>query len=75
MLSLQKGSAKVKWSDVCCLGGLGIKSFAYLNVALMSKHDWNIVSGKDLLWVYRLRDKRIKRNFWDVPELCDVCWS
>lgn len=80
---LKKGSAKVKWADVCCqknYGGLGIKPLHTWNIALMSKHVWNIVSGKDSLWVkwvsaYRLKDRRTNRNFWDVPELNDVSWS
>ncbi|GKE62932.1 putative reverse transcriptase domain, reverse transcriptase zinc-binding domain protein, partial [Tanacetum coccineum] len=50
---LHRGKAKVKWEDVCGLkiqGGLGIKSLQCWNVALMSKHVWNIVSNKESLW-------------------------
>ncbi|GJR13403.1 putative RNA-directed DNA polymerase [Tanacetum coccineum] len=81
---LQRGKAKVKWDDVCGLkiqGGLGIKSLQTWNLALMSKHIWNIVSKKDSLWVkwvnsYRIADRRLgNRSFWDVPVLNDVCWS
>ncbi|GJS45277.1 RNA-directed DNA polymerase, eukaryota, reverse transcriptase zinc-binding domain protein [Tanacetum coccineum] len=81
---LHRGKAKVKWEDVCGLkiqGGLGIKSLQCWNVALMSKHVWNIVSNKESLWVkwvnsYRLSDRRsCMRNFWDVPVLNDVCWG
>ncbi|GJS94082.1 putative reverse transcriptase domain, reverse transcriptase zinc-binding domain protein [Tanacetum coccineum] len=80
----QRGKAKMKWKDVCSLkeqGGLGIKSLKLWNVALMSKHIWNIVSKKDSLWVkwvnsYRLIDRRAKeRNFWDIPVMNDVCWG
>ncbi|GJY73723.1 putative RNA-directed DNA polymerase, eukaryota, reverse transcriptase zinc-binding domain protein [Tanacetum coccineum] len=79
-----RGKAKMKWKDVCSLkeqGGLGIKSLKLWNVALMSKHIWNIVSKKDSLWVkwvnsYRLIDRRAKeRNFWDIPVMNDVCWG
>ncbi|GKB62983.1 putative RNA-directed DNA polymerase [Tanacetum coccineum] len=81
---LQKGKAKVKWDDACGLktqGGLGIKSVHYWNVALMSKHVWNLVSKKDSLWVkwinaYRLSDRRLGvRSFWDIPVINDVCWG
>lgn len=79
-----RGKAKMKWIDVCRLkeqGGLGIKSIHLWNVALMTKHIWNIVSNKDSLWVkwvksYRLVDRRsVERNFWDIPILNDVSWS
>ncbi|GKD32601.1 sodium/hydrogen exchanger 6, partial [Tanacetum coccineum] len=81
---MQKGKAKVKWKDVCSLkvqGGLGIKSLNTWNIALMSKHIWNLVSKKDSLWVkwvnsYRLIDSRAGvRNFWDIPIPYDACWS
>ncbi|GJU30445.1 RNA-directed DNA polymerase, eukaryota, reverse transcriptase zinc-binding domain protein [Tanacetum coccineum] len=63
---LRNGDAKVKWEDVCCLkiqGGLGIKRLHMWNIALMSKHVWNVVSKKDSLWVkwvnaYRLIERR-----------------
>jgi hypothetical protein len=81
---LKRGKAKVNWIDVCkprSQGGLGIKSLRTWNIALISKHVWNIVSGKNSLWVkwvsaYRLCDRRSAfRNFWDLPNAKDVCWS
>ncbi|GKB33875.1 hypothetical protein Tco_0873276 [Tanacetum coccineum] len=81
---LVKGKAKVRWDDVCGLkiqGGLGIKSLHTWNVALMSKHVWNLFSKKDSLWVkwinsYMLVDRRsCERNFWDIPILNDTCWG
>ncbi|GJZ09506.1 RNA-directed DNA polymerase, eukaryota, reverse transcriptase zinc-binding domain protein [Tanacetum coccineum] len=59
---LKKGSAKVKWEDVCQLkvhGGLGIKSLHTWNVSLMAKHIWNIVSKKDSLWVKWVNSYRV----------------
>lgn len=43
---LQKGKAKVKWKDVCrpkMEGGLGLKCLRAWNVALVSKHIWNLL--------------------------------
>lgn len=81
---LERGKAKVKWDDVCGLqvqGGLGIKSLKIWNVALMSKHVWNIVSKKDSLWVKWVNSYRLSNNthsmwnFWDVLVVNDVCWG
>ncbi|GJZ26348.1 hypothetical protein Tco_0570601 [Tanacetum coccineum] len=65
---MQKEKAKVKWQDVCSLkiqGGLGIESLDTWNIALISKHVWNLVSRKNSLWVkwiksYRLIDRRTR---------------
>lgn len=66
--------------DVLCLpkhqGGLGLKSLAKWNVALMTTHIWSILTNKNSLWVrwihaYRLED----RNFWDVPLKQDASWG
>ncbi|GJV27544.1 putative RNA-directed DNA polymerase [Tanacetum coccineum] len=79
---LVKGMPKVRWDDVYGLkiqGGLGIKSLHTWNVALMSKHVWNLFSKQDSLWVkwinsYMLVDRRsCERNFWDIPILNDTC--
>ncbi|GKA68670.1 putative RNA-directed DNA polymerase [Tanacetum coccineum] len=75
----KKGKARIRWSDVCKLkieGGLGIKSLESWNIALISKHIWNIICKKDSLWVkwvhiYKLRG----RNFWDAPEREGSSWS
>ncbi|GKC49040.1 RNA-directed DNA polymerase, eukaryota, reverse transcriptase zinc-binding domain protein [Tanacetum coccineum] len=51
---LQKGKAKVSWKSVCHpknQGGLGLKMIGEWNEVLLSKHIWNIVSGKESLWI------------------------
>lgn len=81
---LKRGKAKVNWVDVCkprTQGGLGIKPLKTWNIALLSKHVWNIVARRNSLWVkwvyaHRLCDRRMnERNFWDIPAAQDTCWS
>ncbi|GKB63767.1 RNA-directed DNA polymerase, eukaryota, reverse transcriptase zinc-binding domain protein [Tanacetum coccineum] len=46
----KRGKARIKWVDVCkskVEGGLGIKSLESWNIALISKHIWNIINKKD----------------------------
>ncbi|GJV73318.1 hypothetical protein Tco_1493313 [Tanacetum coccineum] len=68
----KRGKARIKWSDVCkpkVEGGLGIKFFKTWNIALISKHIWNIINKKDSLWVKWVHLYKLKgRSFWDVPE-------
>ncbi|GKB63681.1 RNA-directed DNA polymerase, eukaryota, reverse transcriptase zinc-binding domain protein, partial [Tanacetum coccineum] len=50
----KRGKSKVNWCSVCkpkVEGGLGIKSLDSWNIALMSKHVWNIITHKESLWV------------------------
>ncbi|GJX75384.1 RNA-directed DNA polymerase, eukaryota, reverse transcriptase zinc-binding domain protein [Tanacetum coccineum] len=54
----KRGKAKINWKSVCkpnVEGGLGIKALDSWNIALMSKHAWNIVA--DI----------IKNGEWDWP--------
>ncbi|GKE26316.1 putative reverse transcriptase domain-containing protein, partial [Tanacetum coccineum] len=73
------GKSRIKWSDVCkpkVEGGLGIKSLETWNIALISKHIWNIINKKDSLWVKWVHLYKLKgRNFWDVPENEGSSWS
>lgn len=75
----KRGKAKVKWSDVCkrkVEGGLGIKSLEDWNIALVSKHIWNLISCKNSLWVKWIHIHKLKgRNFWDILEKQEASWS
>ncbi|XP_071733553.1 uncharacterized protein [Rutidosis leptorrhynchoides] len=61
---------KVKWYDVCfkkSQGGLGIRSLSGWNIALLSKHMWNVLSNKESLWVRWVNSYRLNgKNFWAV---------
>nr|XP_043615884.1 uncharacterized protein LOC122587785 [Erigeron canadensis] len=51
---IHKGKAKVAWDDVCLPkeeGGLGICKLHPFNIALFLVHSWNIITGKESLWV------------------------
>ncbi|GKB12253.1 hypothetical protein Tco_0846176, partial [Tanacetum coccineum] len=75
----KKGKSKVNWNSVCkpkVEGGLGIKSLETWNIALMSKHVWNIITQKESLWVRWVNTYRLKgRSFWDIPERDGACWA
>ncbi|GJW20586.1 RNA-directed DNA polymerase, eukaryota, reverse transcriptase zinc-binding domain protein [Tanacetum coccineum] len=69
---LQKGKAKVSWKSVCHpknQGGLGLKMIGEWNEVLLSKHIWNIVSGKESLWIKWVRMKGLFTNL--MPSLAD----
>ncbi|GJV25515.1 hypothetical protein Tco_1378210 [Tanacetum coccineum] len=75
----KRGKAKVAW-DVISLpkteGGLGIRSLEMFNIALMTKHIWNIISIRKSLWlrwtnIYQL----CGHSFWDIPIRADASWS
>ncbi|XP_071714436.1 uncharacterized protein [Rutidosis leptorrhynchoides] len=75
----KRGKAKVNWNEVCrpkVKGGLGIKNLHTWNIALMSKHAWNIVSDKNSIWAKWVKKVKLKkRNFWDFKAAVDSCWS
>ncbi|GJW24413.1 RNA-directed DNA polymerase, eukaryota, reverse transcriptase zinc-binding domain protein, partial [Tanacetum coccineum] len=75
----KRGKAKVNWDIVCkpkVEGGLGIKSLFSWNIALMSKHIWNIITHKESLWVKWVNVYKLKgRSFWDIPEKAGACWA
>lgn len=76
---LKRGKTKVSWKTVCLSksqGGLGIRSLANSNLALMASHAWRILTNKDSLWVKWIQSYRLKdRNFWDAPIRSDVGWG
>ncbi|GJV66510.1 RNA-directed DNA polymerase, eukaryota, reverse transcriptase zinc-binding domain protein, partial [Tanacetum coccineum] len=65
-----KGIVSVSWKDICkpkSQGGLGLRSAHLWNEALLAKHVWNVVSGKESLWVKWVNIYRLKgRSMWDV---------
>nr|GEV32451.1 hypothetical protein [Tanacetum cinerariifolium] len=73
-----KGIISVSWKDICkpkSQGGLGLR-FAHLwNEALLAKHIWNVVSGKESLWVKWVNIYRLKgRSMWDVELYKGQSW-
>ncbi|KAJ0705772.1 putative RNA-directed DNA polymerase [Helianthus annuus] len=75
----RRGIARVSWEDICypkCQGGLGVASLKNQNIALMSKHIWNLVSNKDSIWVRWVKAYKLKgRSFWDTNETRFDSWS
>ncbi|XP_022008470.1 uncharacterized protein LOC110907832 [Helianthus annuus] len=74
-----RGMAGVKWEEVCMpklRGGLNILSLRNQNIALMTKHMWNLLSNKDSLWVNWVKKyKLFGRCFWDIGESRSDSWS
>ena len=57
-------------------GGLGIKSLETWNIALMTKHVWNLITHKDSFWVKWVHTYKLEgRSFWDVSEKVGDSWS
>nr|GEZ94097.1 hypothetical protein [Tanacetum cinerariifolium] len=75
----KRGKSLINWKSVCKLkveGGLCIKSLDSWNIALMSKHIWNVITNKESLWVRWVNTYRLKgRSFWDIPEKEGSCWT
>ncbi|GJR80293.1 putative RNA-directed DNA polymerase [Tanacetum coccineum] len=75
----KRGRAKVAWEDICLPkreGGLGLRNLDLLNMALMTKHIWNIVSNKESLWVRWIHTYKLNsRPFWDIPVKNNVSWG
>ncbi|KAF5815287.1 putative RNA-directed DNA polymerase [Helianthus annuus] len=74
-----KGMARVKWEDICmakCQGGLNISSLKIQNVALMSKHIWNVLSNKDSIWVRWVEKYKLcGKSIWEISETSKDSWS
>ncbi|KAJ0725657.1 putative RNA-directed DNA polymerase [Helianthus annuus] len=74
-----KGKAKVRWEKVSLPkkeGGLGIRSIADMNNALMVSHIWSLLTMRESLWVKWIHSYRIRgRNFWDIPLRGNVSWT
>uniref|UniRef100_A0A803NWY4 Reverse transcriptase n=1 Tax=Cannabis sativa TaxID=3483 RepID=A0A803NWY4_CANSA len=67
--------ALTNWDSICKPkehGGLGIKRFADLNLALISKLGWIIANGDERLWCRIFRAKYCKRGdtFWNMDYPC-----
>lgn len=66
------------WSTIClpkCEGGLGIRRFAEVNHALISKQAWKMLTAKDSVWVQVLTGKYLKgRDFWEVEANGNSSW-
>ncbi|GJW69599.1 hypothetical protein Tco_0126516 [Tanacetum coccineum] len=57
-------------------GGLGIRSLEDWNIALVSKHIWNLITFKDSLWVKWVHAYKLKgRSFWDINDKGASSWS
>lgn len=51
------------WTDICRPkndGGLDFRRFYDMNLALLSKLDWKLAEGEDVLWANLLRTIYIK---------------
>ncbi|KAL0284376.1 UNVERIFIED_CONTAM: Retrovirus-related Pol polyprotein from type-2 retrotransposable element R2DM [Sesamum radiatum] len=64
--------AKVPWHIVCLPkdnGGQGIPNLWALNQALMSKHVWDIITGKESsIWVQWVQQYRLlNKSLWEAP--------
>jgi hypothetical protein len=52
--------ARVKWVDVCRSkedGGLGIRNLRLVNILLLTKWRWRLISSQDILWWLVLKAK------------------
>ncbi|XP_022003043.1 uncharacterized protein LOC110900463 [Helianthus annuus] len=71
--------AKVAWKDVCLPkkeGGLGIRSIADVNKALITNHIWSIITKRKSLWVNWLHSYKLKgKSFWDIPSRGSMSWG
>lgn len=75
---LKHGKAKVAWDTICTPKNscLGIKNLAKWNVALMSKHIWNIIANKESLRIKWIHSYRLSNcNFWGVRLRSDASWG
>nr|GEY62813.1 hypothetical protein [Tanacetum cinerariifolium] len=65
----KRGKSLINWKSVCKMkvkGGLGIKSLDSWNIALMSKHIWNVITNKESMWVRWVNTYRLKEG---------SCWA
>ncbi|KAJ0886252.1 putative RNA-directed DNA polymerase transcription factor bZIP family [Helianthus annuus] len=74
-----KGMARVCWEEVCkskCQGGLNISSLKIQNIALMSKHIWNVLSDKNTMWIKWVKEYKLcGKSIWEVSESRCDSWS
>jgi hypothetical protein len=70
----------VNWQDICQAkshGGLGVTNTKAMNISLMTKWIWRLLSGQDneLLWVKLLRAKyRVEELFCHNQVACSPFW-
>lgn len=74
----KKGGTKVAWKKICKpkdQGGLGLKDLEKRNDMFLIKHIWNLLSGRDTIWVDWIQNVRLKRrNFWEVEKSRHASW-
>jgi len=73
-----KARCRIAWSSVCepkdC-GGLGFKRLSTSNLALIAKHVWDIIAGRDSVWVNWTREQYLSStNFWLVRKSSRWSW-
>lgn len=60
-------SGYVSWEEVCkprIHGGLGFRSLATWNYAIVGKQAWSIAMREDNLWVRWIHTRYMKQNYW-----------
>jgi hypothetical protein len=66
------------WRSICIprhLGGLGIRNMYDVNLALVTKLGWKLLSNLDCLWVNQLREKYIYYGtFLSSPVVSNASW-
>lgn len=58
--NLQRGIRWCAWKGLCApkeLGGLGFRDFSKMNIALMAKQDWHLLTNPDSLVAHVLKAK------------------
>nr|GEV72418.1 reverse transcriptase zinc-binding domain-containing protein [Tanacetum cinerariifolium] len=77
--NMKRGKAKVAWEDVCIPkneGGLGVRKIETVNIALMTSHNWKIITNKESMWVRWIHAYKLNnQSFWDVRLLSNVSWG
>lgn len=72
------GIHAISWKDVCLPkeeGGLGIKRISDCIKAGLTKNLWNIVQGKDSLWVKWIHERYLKKDsIWSVSYKPHYSW-
>ena len=78
--TLKAYGSKVAWVDISTPkeeGGLGVRRLEDINLALMTRHIWNICSpGLTSTWVNWVRRYLIRtHSFWDLPIPSNCSWT
>ncbi|GJU14333.1 putative RNA-directed DNA polymerase [Tanacetum coccineum] len=71
--------AKITWVVISLPkteGSLGKHSLEVFNIALMTKHIWNIISDQNSLWVRWIKIYKLRgRSFWEILIRADASWG